>query len=212
MHFLYNEIDFFESLADNFQMETDGYSAWFCPQRSLSCLLAVTMGQNLLSMFTTLKIQSVPVEGNVFANSNSTHPQSSSGTFLCASIDIASGGFSSQSGVSNGIETIIDLETYDNGDKLVTEDGADIQVTDPGDYPLAQLKGFSVSPGYAVQVHIRPSLYGITEEALEKFDYLGRNCVEQSVDKELNDLYGMVGDYTLSNCLVSLTEVNILKR
>ena len=206
-------MDFFESLADNQQMEIQfNYSTWFCPQTTPSCLLAVMMGQNLFSMFTTLKIQSVPVKGNVFANSNSTHPQTSSGTFLCASIDIASGGFSSRSGVSNGIETIIDLETYDNGDKLVTEDGADIQVTDPGDYPLAQLKGFSVSPGYAVQVHIRPSLYGITEEALEKFDHLGRNCVEPSVDKELNDLFGMVGDYTLSNCLVSLTDINILKR
>ena len=135
-------MDFFESLADNLEIERQfNYSAWFCPQTSLPCHLAVMMGQNLFSMFTTLKIQSVPVKGNVFLNSNSTHPQISSGTFLCAKIDIASGGFSSQSGVSNGIETIIDLETYDNGDKLVTEDGADVQITDPGDYPLAQLKG-----------------------------------------------------------------------
>ena len=69
-----------------------------------------------------------------------------------------------------------------------------------------------MSPGYAIQVHIRPSLYDITEEALEKFDHLGRNCVEPSFDIELNDLDGMVGNYTLSNCLVSLTDVNILKR
>ena len=92
-------MDFFESLADNLELEsqfnsTYSYSAWFCSQISLSCHLTVTMGQNLFSMFATLKIQSMPVKGNVFANSNSTHPQTSSGTFLCASIDIASGGFS----------------------------------------------------------------------------------------------------------------------
>ena len=87
-----------------------------------------------------------------------------------------------------------------------------IQVTDPGDYSLAQLKGFSVSPGFAVQVQIRPNLFGITEQALQKFDYLERNCVEPSVDKELNHLYGTFGNYTLSNCLVSATWTNIKKR
>ena len=110
----------------------------------------------------------------------------------------------------NGIETIIDLETFDNGDMAMTGDGANIQVTEPHDYPLARLKGFSVGPGSAVEVHIRPALFSITQNALDDFDYLERKCVEPSIDKGLEDLDGMIGNYSLSNCLVSaaLTEMD----
>ena len=188
------------------------YARGVCPENSYDCLLSVAMGQNLFSTFTKLRIQNESVNGDIFKNSNSTYPEFSSGTFLCVSIDVANEGYPSQSGVGNGIETIIDLETYDNGDMATTGDGADIQVTDNREYPLAQLKGFSVSPGFAVQVHIKPALFEITEQAVDKFDYLERNCVEPSVDKELNNIDGMVGDYTLSNCLVSVTMSNVYKR
>ena len=210
----------YEALANDTSLEkqirsTLGYAKWFCPGNNFDCLLSVAMGQNLFSMFTKLKIQNESVKGNIFQNSNSTYPEFSSGTYFCASIDIANEGYPSQSGVGNGVETIIDLETFDNGeigDSATTGDGADIQVTDRGDYSLAQLKGFSVSPGFAVQVHIRPALFSITEQALDKFDYLERNCVEPSIDQELNNLDGMIGNYTLSNCLVSVTMTNIYKR
>ena len=106
--------------------------------------------------------------------------------------------------VQNGVETIIDLETFDNGDLAITGDGAYIQVTEPKDYPLAQLRGFSVGPGSAVDVHIRPALFRITNSALDRFGYLERKCANPSLDKGLEDLDGMVGDYySLSNCLVS---------
>ena len=135
-----------------------------------------------------------------------------SGSSLCTSItNISREGFISQSGVGNGMETIIDLETYDNGDRAMTGDGADIQVLGPEEYPLARLKGFSVSPGSAVEVHIRPALFGISEKALRDFDYLKRKCVEPSVDKWSNNLTkGLTTkSYTLSNCLVSATLAEI---
>ena len=214
---LYKDANMYEALSNDSSLEnqinsTLGYPHWLCPQNNINCLISAAMSQNLFSMFTKLRIQNESVKGNIFKNSNSTYLESSSGTYLCACIDIANEGYPSQSGVGNGIETIVDLETYDNGDTLTTGDGADIQVTDPGEYSLVQLKGFSVSPGFAVQVHIRPSLFSITEQALNKFDYLERDCVEPSVDKELNNLYGMMGNYTLSNCLVSATLTNIYKR
>ena len=120
----------------------------------------------------------------------------------------------SQSGVSNGMETIIDLETYDNdnGDLAMTGDGADIQVLGPDEYPLARLKGFSVSPGSAVEVHIRPALFGISEKALHGYDYIKRKCVEPSVDKGSSNLTGVTGSYTLSNCLVSATLAEMNKK
>ena len=214
--FLFKEANMYEAFANGSSLEkqiesTLGYTWWICPQNNIDCLMSMAMGQNLESMFTKLKIQNESVNGNIFY-SNSTYLEFSSGTYFCVRIDIAREGYSSQSGVGNGIETIIDLETYDNGDTVITGDGADIQVMDRGEYSLAQLKGFSVSPGFAVQVHIRPKLYSITEQALQKFDYLERNCVEPSVDKELNNLYGMHGNYTLSNCLVSATLTHIHKR
>ena len=209
---MYDEALSNDSSLENQINSTRDYTYGLCPQNNIDCLISLAMGQNLFSMFTKLKIQNESVKRKIFRNSDSTYLEFSTGTYLCVSIDIAREGYPSQSGVGNGIETIIDLETYDNGDRVTTGDGADIQVTDPGEYSLAQLKGFSVSPGFAVQVHIRPTLFSITEQALQKFDYLERNCVEPSVDKELNHLYGMMGNYTLSNCLVSATLTNINKR
>ena len=98
------------------------------------------------------------------------------------------------------------METFDNGDRAITGDGADIQVLGPDEYALAQLRGFSVSPGSAVELHIRPSLFDISEKALRDFDYLKRKCVEPSVDEWSTNLAsGPTKSYTLSNCLVSAT-------
>ena len=95
----------------------------------------------------------------------------------------------------------------------MTGDGADIQVLGPDEYSLARLKGFSVSPGSAVEVHIRPALFSISERALHGFDYLERKCVEPSVDKWSNNLAkGQTRSYTLSNCLVSATQAEMDKK
>ena len=179
------------------------YSQFICSISSNGCFYRLTMGQNLMDMILKLKIQGKTVEGNVYANSEATFPEES-GTSICTSISAAEEGYKSLSGVRNGVETIIDLETFDNGDLAITGDGAYIQVTEPKDYPLAQLRGFSVGPGSAVDVHIRPALFRITNSALDRFGYLERKCANPSLDKGLEDLDGMVGDYySLSNCLVS---------
>ena len=180
------------------------YSQFMCSTSSNGCFYRLAMGQNLMDMILKLKIQGKTVEGNVYANSEATFPEES-GTSICTSISAAEEGYKSLSGVQNGVETIIDLQTFDNGDLAITGDGAYVQVTEPKDYPLAQLKGFSVGPGSAVDVHIRPALFRITESALHRFDYLQRRCADTSVDKGLEDLDGMDGDnsYSLSNCLVS---------
>ena len=137
----------------------------------------------------------------------------SSGKFYCINIDIANENALSQSGSGNGIEAVIDLETFDNGDIGVTGDGADILVTNPGEYSLAQLKGFSASPGSAVEIRIRPEIFSITDAALKK-DYLDRKCVDTTVDKRENLLGGSLGveSYSLSNCLVSAAMTEIKKK
>ena len=183
------------------------YAGNICPDLKDWCLVRVAMGQNLIEMLLKLEVQGKPVEGNVF-EADAIYPEES-GTSICVKISLADVGIRSKSGVRNGIETIIDLETFDNGDLAMTGDGAYIQVTEPHDYPLARLKGFSVGPGSAVEVHIRPSLFSITQRALDRFDYLERKCVETSIDKGLEDLDGMNGSYSLSNCLLSaaLTQI-----
>ena len=194
------------------QVDKSDYAKTFCPDPLDDvCLTHLIMGPNLDNMLVRLTIQS---KNPIFemADFESLGVEISSGTFFCININIANESYPSQSGVGNGIEVVIDLETFDNGDLEVTGDGADILVTNPGDYSLAQLKGFSVSPGSAMEVHIRPARFSITQSALA-FDYLDRKCVEPSVDKRenlLNGTYG-VGNYSLSNCLVSaaLTEIQI---
>ena len=164
------------------------YGELICPNADdFECLVNIVKGQNMQNLFLKLKIQDeiLPAENISFSDFIGVEP---SGSSLCTSItNISREGFTSQSGVGNGLETIIDLETYDNGDMAMTGDGADIQVLGPDEYPLAQLKGFSVSPGSAVEVHIRPALFSISEKALD-FDYLKRKCVEPSVDKGSTNL------------------------
>ena len=214
VEFLYEHMFNSDSITDALDAQVFGsmYGAAFCKDHEdIVCWRHVLMGPNLETMLLRLKIQN---ESNIFNmfDSYSVDVEKSSGTSFCININIANESYPSQSGVGNGIEVVIDLETFDNGDLEVSGDGADILVTNPGDYSLAQLKGFSVSPGSAVEVHIRPARFSITQSALA-FDYLDRKCVEPSVDQRaslLNGTHG-VGNYSLSNCLVSaaLTEIQI---
>ena len=200
----------FSALYD--QIRGVWYGALFCPDEgNLTCWIPFIKGQNLQHLFLKLKIQNETLQAENIFESYFVDIEDS-GSSLCTGItNITREGFTSQSGVGNGMETIIDLETYDNGDRAMTGDGADVQVLGPDEYPLARLKGFSVSPGSAVEVHIRPALFGISEKALHGYDYLKRKCVEPSVDKGSNNLTGVTGSYTLSNCLVSATQAEINK-
>ena len=183
-----------------------------CQVNDTKCWFSFVKGQNFISLFLKLKIQDEILAGNIFFSDFVDIEKS--GTSLCTSItNITRETGESQSGVGNGIETIIDLETYDNGDLAMTGDGAYVQVLGPDEYALARLKGFSVSPGSAVEVHIRPELFSITEKAVKGFDYLERKCVEPSVDKGSNNVVeGLTGSYTLSNCLVSATLAEIKEK
>ena len=187
------------------------YGGRFCPdEENVECWIPFLKGQNLQNLFLKLKMQNslLPAEDIFSSSFVDVEP---SGSSLCTSItNITREGFESQSGVGNGMETIIDLETFDNGDLAMNGDGADIQVLGQDEYSLAQLKGFSVSPGSAVEVHIRPVLFGISEKALRGFDYLKRKCVEPSVDGRGNlTKGGLAGSYSLSNCLVAATLTEI---
>ena len=127
-----------------------------------------------------------------------------SGSSYCPSITPDSLRFPIRSGVGNGVEILLDLETFDNGDMLVLGDGVDILLTEPSDYALPELLGFSAGPGSAVDIQIKPELFTTTSAAL-KFDYLERKCVDVERDKALQQMEGMTGSYSLSNCLVSAT-------
>ena len=219
MDFLYqnvlNEFAFNASspLYQTFVAQAYGslYAKDFCPDLEDDvCWTHLMMGPNLENMLMRLTIQ---YKNPIFdmSESGSVGMEISSGTFYCININIANENAPSQSGSGNGIEAVIDLETFDNGDIGVTGDGADILVTNPGEYSLAQLKGFSASPGSAVEIRIRPEIFTITDSGLA-FDYLDRKCVDTSVDKRDNLLEGSPGEeisYSLSNCLVSaaMTEI-----
>ena len=190
---------------------TKSYAKSFCRDhecKSFSFLLALAIGQNLLDMFLKVKVSNNTINRDELFETGATYPELS-GTSLCATISPFEGYFPIQTGVLNGIEAILDLETFDNGDLTNVGDGAYVQVLDPSDYALPHLKGFSIGPGSSVDVHIRPALYGITQTALKRFDYLQRGCAERFFDNWTEDLNGMIGEYSLSNCLLSATWTQI---
>ena len=132
---LYEEADFLSLLAESSAIVEQRKGALMfgphlCPNNDdQHCLLSIMKVQNFLSMVLKLKIQEKLVEGNVFYGSSSVTVEQSSGTSLCISIDPSKEGYKSQSGIGNGIEAIIDLETFDNGDTQIVGDGADVLMT-----------------------------------------------------------------------------------
>jgi hypothetical protein len=69
------------------------------------------------------------------------------------------------SGLSNGLEIMLDAEVYDNADPEANSDGFHILVTDPEDASLVDLNGFSVTTGSAVYIKLQPNLYTISSSA-----------------------------------------------
>ena len=78
-------------------------------------------------------------------------------------------------------------------------------VADEHDYPLLDLNGFTVKPGVATNIKIRPVLFDATTQALDNFDDHGRRCVDARNPALENLLQGMHLPYSLSNCLLAAT-------
>ena len=183
-----------------------------CSNDSYQCWSKLTQGQNFYTMITSLKIQGEPFENvDLFQEGSPVSVELSSGSNYCPSITPYSAQFPIRSGLGNGVEILLDLETFDNGDMMVHGDGVDILITDPSDYALTDLLGFSAGPGSAVDIQIKPELYTTTSAAL-KFNYLERKCVDVEKDKALQQMEGMTGNYSLSNCLVSATLTQIYQK
>ena len=204
-HLLYNKPTEDESDFADLLKQVPDYALSFCSNNSYLCWSTLTPGQNFRSMITKLKIQGTPLEdGDMFQEGSPVSVELTSGSSYCPSITPDSHRFPIRSGVGNGVEILLDLETFDNGDMLVLGDGVDILLTEPSDYALPELLGFSAGPGSAVDIQIKPELFTTTSAAL-KFDYLERKCVDVEMDKALKQMEGMTGNYSLSNCLVSAT-------
>ena len=183
-----------------------------CTNNSYACWSKLNQGQNFYSFITKLKIQGKTLDTeNLFQSGSSVSVELTSGSNYCPSITPDPIDFPIRSGVGNGVEILLDLETYDNGDLMVFGDGVDILITDPFDYALPELLGFSAGPGSALDVQIKPELY-TTKKAALKFDYLERKCVDVEKDEALQDMEGMTGTYSLSNCLVSASLSQIYER
>jgi hypothetical protein len=112
--------------------------------------------------------------------------------------------FNLLSGIANGVEIIIDLETYDSADIEEDGEGLGILIENNEDFPLMELDGFFVEPGKTAMIKVHPNIYSISKEALDNFDYIDRKCVGNN---EIKIEY--FSSYGLSNCLVSaaMTEI-----
>ena len=170
--------------------------------------------QNIESLIMQLRVHNITISGNDLFNTlkSGVSLEVSTGKSYCAKILPDETQFPINSGLGNGVEILVDLETFNNGDLDRIEDGLDILIADKADYSLASLRGFSVGPGSAVEIVARPLLYTITQAALDNFDYVDRKCIDINTDPGLDSLNGVTGNYSLGNCLVSATITEIQKR
>ena len=158
-----------------------------------------------------LKIHNLTLSGKELFNTlqSGLSLEVSTATTFCAKVLPDEAQFPINSVLRNGVEILVDLETFNNGHLDRIGDGLDILVTDNADYSLASLRGFSVGPGSAVEIVAHPLVYTTTQAALDNFDYIDRKCIDINTDPGLESLHGVKGNYSLGNCLVSATLTEI---
>ena len=126
--------------------------------------------------------------------------------YYMLAISSTSSDFKVLSGVANGIEITVDLETYDNADTEAVGDGLTFVLENQGDFPLLDVNGLDIEPGKGVNIKVHPNIFTISKEALDKFNYIDRKCVGKGeLHLEYFETYG------LSNCLVSATFTEVFK-
>ena len=213
---IYTNCDHDSACAVSCLLSQDFLSAYIVKKcgNNTACINNFLLRQNFESFVMQLKIQNKTFVGSSLFNSSKPglSVEVSSATSKCVKVLPDPEDFPIHSGKGNGVQVLVDLETFDNGNLDLMGDGLNILVTDAHDYSLTELHGFSVGPGSAVDIIIRPLLYTTTQSALDNFNYVQRKCVDE--DRDLGPdkgLKGVPGNYSLSNCLVSATLTEISK-
>ena len=102
------------------------------------------------------------------------------------------------------LDNIFDiLETFDNGDQTVDFDGFNLIFDNKADFPLFDLQGILLRPGEVSILKITPTLFGITDNARKRFDYLERKCVSEEDGITLNNTQFEINIYSESNCFMA---------
>jgi len=161
-----------------------------------------TLGQTFESLLLSLKIQNHSIDypilmyGTDWAVGNTTN---------VLEIHSKSKEFQILSGLSNGVEVILDLETFDSADLHMDGNGLGILINNQEDIPLVDIHGFYMGPGHFYDIKIHPILFNITSEALDKFDYIDKKCVGGPDLEYSNETYG------LSDCLM-MAAITVMKK
>ena len=71
------------------------------------------------------------------------------------------------------------------------------------DFPLFDLHGILLRPGEVSTLKITPTLFGITDNARKRFDYLERKCVSEEDGITLNNTQIEINMYSESNCFMA---------
>ena len=202
----------------SFLMQYPDYVLTACGERNSSvyrsrCADNLLRAQNFESMMMQVKIQNTTIMSDaMFIEGSGLFVEVSTATSYCVKVLQDPAKFPVRSGIGNGVEILLDLETFDNGDQEVLGDGVSIVVADGEDYTLSDLNSFSIGPGSATEIQIRPVITSITPAALHNYDYTQRRCVDTTIDIGLNNIVELTGiSYSLSNCLVAAAIHEIYK-
>ena len=104
------------------------------------------------------------------------------------------------SGPSNGIKLILDLETFDNADQGTDYDALQVIIGDKENFPLFDLDGISIRPGEMATVKVVPVIHRITESAAA-FDSEARRCIlSESLEYNISGSGYDITEYSLTNC------------
>ena len=186
------------ALRDYWNLQQPIYSSGDC------CL---TLAQNFEALVLGVNVQNKSVTNpakifGMFDSKSLLSLEMEGASSTCLKVFPDEEEFPIQSGVENGVHLLLDLETFDNAHLGADGDGLKIMVADNNDFSLLDLNGFTVKPGIASTIKIRPVLFDATNDALQNFNDEDRRCIDPNNPVVQNILPGMSLPYSLSNCLL----------
>ena len=117
--------------------------------------------------------------------------------------------YSSKHGRQNGMSVLLNVEQWNYGYNPGKGAGFRVALMDPRDKPMMQFSSLYVQGGAEMQINIKPTVTYTTQEAIDKFDPINRNCYVEG-ENELILLPWIHGfRYQMDNCLANQGMVKI---
>ena len=117
-----------------------------------------------------------------------------------------------RNGKNNGLQILLDAETYDYGSSLSGAEGFTLSILHHLDIPIMKNTGININAGQSNLLVVTPTLMRTTESTKNRFSPEDRQCYFEDEIKLLHLPHINGFRYDISNCLFEATLQEIEKQ